>query len=223
MVKVKLSDKLSTAFYVLLEKGPMSISSVAEEVSKLVGSKTTTVRSQLSVVLPDLLEFGLVEEVGSDRFGSRLIDIAPKSVIILLLMLASGLRYRHLPWNSLIKYFNRRMPHLTKYVELLRCVVDVWNFKVFGPTTEEDYSDFLEDLASAALDLSKRFSKITEEDIKEKLFRIISDKLIECLREKCEDEALKKIQELGLTRELKEVIDNDEKRSSRLRRLLEKL
>lgn len=222
---MRVSDKISVAFCVLIEKGPLSISSLAEEVSKLINSKVSTVRSQITVELPELIKYRLIEEVGTDRFGSRLVDVTPKTISILLMFFASGLEYRFLTWDSLIKYFERKteLRHLVKKINLLKCVVDEWKLKVFGNIKE--YSDILEDLAEALFVLGRR--KWTEKEVVEDLNNLITDKILECIEEECIDSVIENARKLGLTEELKETIKlikkEKEKELEKLRVLFEKL
>lgn len=226
--KIPVSDKLSAAFSVLVEKGPLSISSLAEEVSRLINSKVTTIRAQISVVLPSLIHYKLVEEVGSDRFGSRLIDITPKTISILLASLASGLEYKFLTWDSIIKYFERKteFKHLVKKVNLLKCVVEAWKLKVFGNAYEEkEYSDILEDITEALLVLGRR--RLAEKEIVEGLNNIITDKILECIEENCMDLAIENARKLELIEELREIMKHIEKGKEKeleeIRKLLRKL
>jgi len=204
-----MSKKLSVAIAVLLEKGPMSISSLAEEVAKIIGGRVTTIRSQLSVAVNELIESGVLMDVGSDKYGSRLVDVSPKGVEILLTMLSAGFDYRYFKWDSLIKYFERRLPHLVNHVKLLKILTEEWTRVTFGQVSEEEKDNFIEDLAFALaiesrLD-SKYRVKITLEDIPTTLEQLILSVLEKCINECDLNRILENLRKEGLTNILKDI------------------
>jgi len=227
MTRVSVSEKLSVAIAVLLEKGPMSISSLAEEVAKIIGGKVTTTRSQLSVAVNELIESGVLMDVGSDKYGSRLVDISPKGVEILLTLLASGYDYRYFKWDILIKYFERRLPHLVNYVRLLKILVEEWTRVTIGQVSEEEMSDFIEDLAFALAMESqigrKHRIKITLEDIPTTLEQLILGALETC-KNACDlNRILENLKKEGLTDILKDIARKEVEARKVLKTLLKLL
>jgi len=225
--RVKFSDKLAAAFSILLEKGPLSISSLAEEVSKLVGGKVSTTRSQLSVALEELIEYKLVEEVGSDRFGSRLIDISPYAIVLLLSMLSTGMDFRYMKWESLIKYFERKLPNYVGHVKLLKIIAEEWAKTTLGEVSEEEKNDFLEELANALSiesELTGKWRPTTIKDLPDDLMKLIEISLENCIEDNCNIEGLlKKINEAGLSNLLKEVLERRIKRTKTLEKIIKAL
>jgi hypothetical protein len=210
MNRANVVEKLSVAMVVLLERGPMSISSLAEEVAKIIGSKVTTTRSQLSMVVGELIRYGILMDVGTDRFGSRLIDLSPHTIATLLSKLASGYDCRYFKWGSLVKYFERRLPHMINYVKLLKVVVDEWVRTTLGGVSEEEMEDFTEELAHSLITESKlsKYRAIGENDIPVLIEQIVVSILESCVKHgSCNiDRLLERLEKEGLTDILKEII-----------------
>jgi len=209
MSRVSVGEKLSAAVAILLERGPMSISSLAEEVAKVTGSKVTTTRSQLSMAVSELVERGILMDAGTDRFGSRLIDLSPRGVALLLTMLATGFDYRYFKWGSLARYFERRLPHLIDHVRLLEAVASEWTRATLGEVSEEERADFLEDLAYALTVESRlnRYRAVNAEDIPALIEQMVVHILENYVKYGCNlDRLLEKLEKEGLIDLLKEIV-----------------
>jgi len=109
--------KVEALLKVLCEKGPLSLSSLAEEVAKMLNMKVSTVRSAIVKIVNDLISLGVLKEVGTDRFGSRLIDFTPKGFFVLQ-------RLRNFPREYVFKLVKRKVPELIDYVEFTFIVWD---------------------------------------------------------------------------------------------------
>jgi len=185
--RVSVSEKLSVAVVILLEKGPMSISSLAEETAKAIGGKVTTIRTQLSIAVKKLIDFGVLMDVGSDRYGSRLVDISPKGIEMLLTILSSGFDFRYFKWEHLVKYFERCLPQYVKHVKLLKILAEEWVKTTIGEVNEKEKSNFIEELAFALTVESSlsRYRDTKTVNIPSILEQMITQILENCIKYQC--------------------------------------
>lgn len=80
---VPKSAKVEIIIKALCEKSPRTINELAENLASRLGLKFTTARSTASRIVSSFLELDILEEAGTDRKGSRLIEISPAGAYVI--------------------------------------------------------------------------------------------------------------------------------------------
>ncbi len=118
-MRIKTEQKIEAALSVLLEEGPLSISGLAERVASRLRGRANTMRSALVPLLKQLEEMRIIEHVGSDRFGSKLLDVTPSGFMLLKDALTVYGEGKYLKLESLRKFLVRRAPDLLPLFNLI--------------------------------------------------------------------------------------------------------
>ena len=104
---VPTSAKAEIIIEALCKKSPRTINELAEILVNKLGLKFTTARSAVSRIISEFTELDIMEEVGTDKRGSRLIDISPSGAYVIACNLPD-LKTEFLKKEDLIELLRRK-------------------------------------------------------------------------------------------------------------------
>lgn len=141
---VSSSEKAEIVLKSLCQKSPQTISELTETLVKTLPIKPTTARSSVTRIVNDLIEIGILEEVGSAEKGAKLVDFTPYGIYLITISFPhTGAKY--ITMDDILHYLHKKNKEIE---ELLRIYLYLKSDK--EEEEEEEFSSFLETLDLAA-------------------------------------------------------------------------
>ncbi|OYT57474.1 MAG: hypothetical protein B6U76_00790 [Desulfurococcales archaeon ex4484_217_2] len=208
--RVPTAHKYYSMFKFLCENGPASLSEITDHLISEYGMRYSTARPAVTRLYRMLSEYGLVSDVGTDKRGSRVIDLTPKALSILIMMIASyGASYLSFHPKIIRPAVKRLCPRLLEKFDDFAKVVE--EADKYGEKEKGDpYRRFVSEFFGYAAPLEEEFSgkkEYTCEDVNQAIDAGV-EAIISTLDdlEKDFEKAMASILMLDLKKEFKEVL-----------------
>lgn len=104
---VSSSDKVEIILKSLCKESPLSLSNLADLLVKMFGMRFSTARSSVNRIVNDLITHDILEEAGTDRRGSKLIEISALGVYMVVSALSTT-KTKYLTIEDLIRFLNKK-------------------------------------------------------------------------------------------------------------------
>lgn len=208
--RVSTAHKYYSMFRYLCEHGPASLSEITDYLISKYGMRYSTARPAVTRLYKMLAKYGLTADVGTDKRGSRIIDLTPKALSILITTIATyGASYLGFYPRIIRPAIERLCPRLLeKFDDFAKIVeeADKYREKEKG----DPYKRFVEEFFGYAVPLEEKFSEkggYTCEDI-DHAINVAVEAIIIALDELEKDfeKAIVSILMLDLKKESKEIL-----------------
>ena len=114
---VSASDKVEVIVKALCGKSPRTMNELAKVLEEELGLKFSTARSAISRIVGELIEDDVLEDVGANSKGSRLIDISPTGAYIMSYILPD-VKKKFISKNDLLNFLSRKNSEAAEVLEV---------------------------------------------------------------------------------------------------------
>ena len=209
--RIPTAHKYYSIFKYLCEKGPASLSTITDYLILKYGMRYSTARPAVTRLYKILTEYGLVEDVGTDKRGSRIIDLTPKALSILITTISTyGASYFGFDPEIIKPAIKRLCPELLeKFNDYAKIVKEADKYR--KGEKGDPYTRFVNEFFGYVVPLEEDFSgkrKYSCKDVEQAIDTAIKDIIDTLDREVKKDfeKAIAAIMSLDLRKETREIL-----------------
>ncbi len=186
---ISSSEKAEYILKKILNEGPLSVADLTEYFIREYNMRASTARSSASNIVNTLIDLDVLEYIGTDKRGSKRVDITPFGIQVLTFMFSFPGKTRILSANDVINALKRKnREDLIPLIKLFLTVENIKHKQRFEEELEEfeeEYTDIL-DFLEFGSELEDRLgTRISDwSDLEESLINTLSETIRELFLEK---------------------------------------
>lgn len=180
---ISSSEKAEYVLKKILNEGPLSVADLTEYFIREYNMKASTARSSASSIVNTLIDLDVLEYVGTDKRGSKRVDITPHGIYSLISLYMIPGKTKILSVNDILNALKRKnREDLIPLVKLFITLEDIKKKREFEKEEEEEI-DIL-DLLTIGYDVIDKIRISNWDELEESLVDSLNEAVKEVFLEK---------------------------------------